>query len=364
MKSSNQIHILVAEDDKPFCNDVDFLLQREGYVVSTAANGREALGIILKASKTENPVELLIADMIMPDIDGLELIDEVQRAGFELSVMAITESRDKKNLGKLLQRGRETSREKPFGSKRLLTHVRGILEITQKKKYIVLEPVNKILLVDDVNISLEMGKLALSNSGATLLTACNGREALKIVKKERPDIVLCDVYMPEMNGDELCKTIKADPSLKNIPVILFSSYSDDNDTRKKFFLSRCDDILVKPYQKQELLNVIRKYVNISTREPKRKPVDIEVDCHAIEAGYHTSKEVVSGRVIDMSIGGMLVKTKNSLPVDTYIEFTVFIAGHSNEILTKGKVVWSDKQNMGIQFLFIPTHIRNFLAEAA
>jgi len=224
--------------------------------------------------------------------------------------------------------------------------------------------VKKILLVDDVKISIEMGKMALSSSGATLLTACNGREALEIVKKERPDLVLCDVYMPEMNGDELCKTIKADPSLKDIPVILFSSYSDDKDTRVKYFRSGCDDILVKPYKKQELLDMIRKYVDLITREHKREPVDLEVDCHIVEVDCQAGKETVSGRVVDMSIGGMLVKSKTPLPLEAYIEFTVFTDGHSNGISAKGKVVWSDKQHMGIQFLFTPIHIENFLADTA
>ena len=228
----------------------------------------------------------------------------------------------------------------------------------------VLEPVTKILLVDDVRISIEMGKIALSSFGATILTACNGREALEIVKKEMPDIVLCDVYMPEMNGDELCKAIKADSSLKNIPVILFSSYSDDKDTRAKYFRSGCDDILVKPYQKQELLSMIKKHVDLSTRKHKRKPVNIEVDCHIVEVDYHASKEVVPGRVVDMSIGGMLVKSKTLFPLDAYIEFTVFIDGHSNGIPAKGKVVWSDRQYMGVQFLFTPNYIENFLSKTA
>ncbi|MBE9537298.1 MAG: response regulator [Proteobacteria bacterium] len=222
----------------------------------------------------------------------------------------------------------------------------------------------KILLVDDINISIEMGKIALSSSGAKVLTACNGCEALEIVKKEMPDIVLCDVYMPEMNGDELCKTIKEDPSLKNIPVILFSSYSDDKDTRAKYFRSGCDDVLVKPYQRQELINTIRKYVNISTREHKRKLVDIEADCHIIEVDHNAIKKMVPGKVVDMSIGGMMLESEKSFPLDTYIELTVFINGDGSGIPVKGKVVWSDKQKMGIQFLFIPTHIKNFLVEAA
>ena len=135
MKRSDQIHILVADNEKDLCFIVGFVLQREGYIVSTAANGREALEIILKASKTENPIELLIADMMMPEIDGLELIDNIQRAGGELPVLAISGTTDRDILGKLLQRGHEYYLEKPFDCTLLLNSIRGILETTQKKKH-------------------------------------------------------------------------------------------------------------------------------------------------------------------------------------------------------------------------------------
>ena len=162
-----------------------------------------------------------------------------------------------------------------------------------------------------------------------------------------------------------CKIIKEDPSLKSIPVILFSSYSDNKDTRAKLFRSGCDDILVKPYKKQELLYVIKKHTTVSTREHKRKPVEIDVDCNILmETGLYNSAEIVSGKVIDMSIGGMLVEIKDPFPVDTYLEFNVFIDGQSNGIPARGRVAWSNKQKMGIQFLYTPLQIEVLVAERA
>ncbi len=64
----------------------------------------------------------------------------------------------------------------------------------------------KILLVDDVKLTLEIAKSALINSGATIITATDGAEALSLVKKESPDLVLMDLFMPEMNVASSSKT--------------------------------------------------------------------------------------------------------------------------------------------------------------
>ncbi len=215
----------------------------------------------------------------------------------------------------------------------------------------------KVLLVDDVNFSLEMGKVALSNSEATILTASNGLEALELIENEKPDIVVSDVFMPGMNGDELCKTMKADPFLKHIPVILFTSYLDHESTDGQQLRSICDDILVKPYKSRELIETVYKYVPINRREYKRKPVEIEVD-------YKVSEETVSGELVDICIGGMLVKSDMTFPVSSEISFCVYINGREDCDPGLGRVAWSDNQHMGIQFLTVSSHIENFLNEAA
>lgn len=215
---------------------------------------------------------------------------------------------------------------------------------------------SKVLLVDDVNFSLEMGKDVLSDSGAIILTASNGLEALEIVKNEKPNIVLSDVFMPEMNGDELCKTIKADPSLKHIPVILFTAYFDHENTDGHELRSMCDDILVKPYKSRELLEMVYKYVSINMREHKRKPVNYKVD-------YNVREETLSGEIADISLGGMLIKSTMALPVDSEISFCVYIDRSEDCSPVLGKVVWSDNQHMGVKFISSSSHVKNLLNEA-
>ena len=210
----------------------------------------------------------------------------------------------------------------------------------------------KILLVDDVKLSLEMGKMALANSGATILTASNGREALEIAKKENPGIVLSDVYMPEMNGDELCIAIKEDPSLKHIPVVLFSG---DKDIKDKYLSYGCDDVLVKPYHQSELLAMARKHLYINARQHERVQVDIEIS-------YQVNGKTISARVVDMSLGGMLVAAKEALPLNKYTTFNIFIDGPGSGTAVTGKVLWSNERCMGIQFLITSDHIKSYLAE--
>ena len=369
---------LVVDDDSRWVNMYKVLIKRRygDISISQANNGKDALDKVM-----ESTYSAILTDIDMPIMNGIDFHKALKekfpllarRTAFisggpnEVALEYVREEKlpclsklfelddfyemtdailEAKDIDLINELGNDCQRREVRGEK-------------------VLGPVNKILLVDDVGISLEMGKIALSDSGAEILTACNGREALEIVKRERPDIVLCDVYMPEMNGDKLCKIIKADPSLKSIPVVLFSSYSDNKDTRAKLFRSGCDDILVKPYQKQELLYMIKKHTTVSTREHDRKPVDIEVDCHIMmEAGYNISAETVSGKVVDMSIGGMLVEIKDPFPLDTYLEFNVFIDGYKDGIPARGRVAWSNKQKMGIQFLYIPLQIEILVAERA
>src|SRR3990172_4252938 len=63
----------------------------------------------------------------------------------------------------------------------------------------------KVLLVDDVKLFLELEKTLLNRSNLQIFTASSGQEALEIHKREKADLILCDLYMPGMNGDEVCK---------------------------------------------------------------------------------------------------------------------------------------------------------------
>ena len=86
-----------------------------------------------------------------------------------------------------------------------------------------------ILIAEDSKTQAEILRHLLDKAGYKVRVAYNGRQALEEIQKELPTLVLTDVMMPEMNGYELCKTLKADPETRNIPVILVTQLFDPRD---------------------------------------------------------------------------------------------------------------------------------------
>lgn len=81
----------------------------------------------------------------------------------------------------------------------------------------------KILVVDDQPINVQLLKRKLEREGMTVVTSYSGREALDLVKTNRPDLILLDVMMPEMDGIEVCQRLQADLETKAIPVIFITA---------------------------------------------------------------------------------------------------------------------------------------------
>ena len=100
----------------------------------------------------------------------------------------------------------------------------------------------KILLVDDNTANLQVLRETLDGSGYKLLIAKNGRSALEIVRKASPDLILLDIMMPEMDGYEVCRTLKADAVTRPIPVIFLTAMADAEDEAKGLALGAVDYI--------------------------------------------------------------------------------------------------------------------------
>ena len=186
----------------------------------------------------------------------------------------------------------------------------------------------KILLVDDVKLSIEMEKSALSRSACDIYTANSGEEALEVARKVRPDLIVLDLFMPGMNGDECCKIIKADPDLKDTPVIMVSMYENDRD---QCVAAGCDDIIRKPFKPTEFLKKLETYLKIVVREYARAPV-------CLEAIYSADGQEYSGLVHDLSEGGMFIQSKSLLPVGTIMNIRFTLPGSDADVEAVGQVM--------------------------
>ena len=113
----------------------------------------------------------------------------------------------------------------------------------------------KIMLVEDNEMNRDMLSRRLQRKGYEVVIACNGKEALDLVKSKRPDLILMDLSLPEMDGWEATRRLKADDTTKSIPLIVLTAHALKTD-REGAFEVGCDDFDVKPIDFQRLLTKI------------------------------------------------------------------------------------------------------------
>jgi two-component system, OmpR family, phosphate regulon response regulator PhoB len=111
---------------------------------------------------------------------------------------------------------------------------------------------SRIVVVDDERDLLKVLDFNLCQAGHEVRTAADGREGLRLVQSELPDLVLLDLMLPELPGTEVCKALKRDPTTKDIPILMLTARGEEVDRIVGFELG-ADDYVVKPFSVRELL---------------------------------------------------------------------------------------------------------------
>lgn len=119
---------------------------------------------------------------------------------------------------------------------------------------------HKIVLIDDDEVTVRMYTLQFASPELTLLTAPNGQEGLALVKKEKPDLVLLDLKLPDMEGFEVLKALKADARLKSIPVMVFSNAQKTSNAEKALKLGAVEFVMKTKVLPNEMANKIKAYL--------------------------------------------------------------------------------------------------------
>ncbi|MEW6646730.1 MAG: HD domain-containing phosphohydrolase [Pseudomonadota bacterium] len=118
-----------------------------------------------------------------------------------------------------------------------------------------------ILAVDDTPASLRLLTDLLNGAGYTVRSAISGPLALYAAKLEPPQLVLLDINMPDMDGFEVCRLMKEEPTLRNVPVIFVSALSETQEILKGFGAGAVDYV-TKPFQREELLARVRTHIEL------------------------------------------------------------------------------------------------------
>lgn len=209
---------------------------------------------------------------------------------------------------------------------------------------------HRILLVDDAPLFLELEKRLLESRGYELETATSASEALEKLRERPADLVLLDQQMPEMDGADCCRIIKADAVLKGIPVILVTESREREDVRRALE-SGCDDFVVKPITDMVLLQKVDAVFDpVRRRKSPRMPVAIAVEYTEFEGLYQ-------GTATELGQGGMLLAGPQSLARDTRIQisFTLPPPYGRKRIQTFGRIVYQRpgdraEPDMGVEFI--------------
>lgn len=119
----------------------------------------------------------------------------------------------------------------------------------------------KILIIEDESDLVDLVKIRLEANQYDVISAPDGKAGLEKIKKERPDLIILDVLMPEMDGFEVCRKIRVDDKYKKIPVIMLTVKFQPSDLKFARDLG-ADAYITKPFEPEVLLEYIKKLLKV------------------------------------------------------------------------------------------------------
>lgn len=216
-----------------------------------------------------------------------------------------------------------------------------------------------LLIVDDADLFLNMQMSFLDRDDFTIHTAKSGSEALDKARAIEPDLILLDLYMPDMNGDAICREIRADPEIGQTPILMVTSQQKAANL-VTCVEAGCDGFIFKPFSQEQLLDAVQRSLVISQRQFKR--VQVELPC-AITVGDDTLETTIS----TLSEGGAFIDM--GIPVDRDATLTLEFVLPDSRYPVKTEVIvryaasfmrGSGPLGMGVEFLEVSGGERELL----
>jgi two-component system, OmpR family, response regulator VicR len=127
----------------------------------------------------------------------------------------------------------------------------------------------KVVCIEDELEMIELVKLILSRNQFDVTGAVGGHEGLQKIAEIKPDLVLLDLMMPEMDGWEVYQKMKASEEMRDIPVIVVTAKAQSIDRVLGLHIARVDDYITKPFSPQDLLDSVERIIRIRTKERTR-----------------------------------------------------------------------------------------------
>ncbi|MCP4716427.1 MAG: response regulator [Deltaproteobacteria bacterium] len=244
-------HILIIDDSPTIRAGLVRELEALGFSVSQAEDGQAGY----EKAQVDAP-DLIITDIEMPRMTGFALCDKLKASSQTRSIpVIILSSLDSDDdIEKGFQSGAAAFVTKANAKNELHQRIEEVLE----RAALLRERL--VLVVDDSKVIREVVTRGLQVAGFRVLTAENGRQGLEILQVQKPDLILSDLQMPEMDGFAFCSALQREPEWASIPLIVMSTASDRSVIRQ--MVSRgAAAYLVKPFNVEQLVITAEKLLS-------------------------------------------------------------------------------------------------------
>ncbi len=118
----------------------------------------------------------------------------------------------------------------------------------------------RILIVEDEPDIMELVKVTLSEDDYQIMEAKDGEVGFRLAVNERPDLILLDIMLPKMDGYEVCRRLKSDPTTATMPVLMLTAFGQKREIEEGFKV-KADDYIVKPFEPLKLRERVRKFLD-------------------------------------------------------------------------------------------------------
>jgi signal transduction histidine kinase/CheY-like chemotaxis protein len=213
---------LVVEDDYKSADLIRLQLEAHGFAVLHAASAEAALVLAL-----QQPLSLITLDVMLPNMNGWELLGRIKQVQTlrHTPIVLISGVVDSE---KALRLGAAAVVQKPIARQELSDVLIRLGLIARAQPQAL-----KILVVDDDPRAVELVALRIRGLASTVLRAFGGREAIETARRERPDLIVLDLMMPDVSGFDVAEALKDSPETASIPILVLTAKRVTNDDRRK-----------------------------------------------------------------------------------------------------------------------------------
>ncbi len=257
--------VLVADDNANARAVLSSMLQSLSCRVTAVDSGAAAIDEAMRASRNGDPYRLALLDWRMPGVDGAEAA--ARMSGLRMPVILVTAYEREYAMQRADEVGIDAVLHKPVSPSTLHDAVVNVLTPAEQRRRTsdtkqYFQGGKRVLLVEDNEINREVARELLRLAGLQVVEAHNGYEALDKLDRDSFDAVLMDVQMPELDGLETVKMIRAQHRFRELPVIAMTAHAMLGD-RERFLDSGMSDYIAKPIEEEQLLGVLGRWINLA-----------------------------------------------------------------------------------------------------